>query len=67
MQINSYEILWISKNKKWQIRHKHDHAGGISVWLKNKYGWYEQVTPFDVYIPKYVEEAWSREYYKAKG
>lgn len=63
------EIVWTSDNEKWQlIRHTTPAAGSalfnhnIGTYLRNeRTGQYEEVTPFDIWIPAYVSREWSRQ------
>ena len=56
---SNHSVLWTSDNKRWQIRRKHDKAP-MSIWLRNRYDYYDEVTVFDVYIPEYVTKAAER-------
>jgi hypothetical protein len=62
---HTFADLWISHNRRWKIV-KRRYAPGpygfdIQVHYKGPH-WphYEQVTPFDLKIPNYVNAAWDR-------
>lgn len=68
---NHYTDLWTSDNKRWKIVKRQwgilPHCYSIEVQMRNRYDYYDHVTPFDVSIPKYVDAQWSRIYWKEQS
>lgn len=56
------QVVWTSPNGKWIITRRFSDIAnpGIDIWRRDISAC--PVTPFDVYIPKYVDAAWSRVY-----
>jgi hypothetical protein len=63
----TFTDLWTSTNKQWKIIHRRYMPGprgfAIEVHRRNRYDYYEHVTPFDMHIPQYVQQEWERIYY----
>jgi hypothetical protein len=59
-----YTTLWSSDNGAWRIVKRQYMPGprgyAIEIHRRNQYDYFEHVTPFDIWIPKYVETAWQQ-------